>query len=173
MPESRIPTPDLDDPKEIYAFAGLALYQANLVEASLINLGAVLCLDGVKVITQELFVEIFQNLEAKTLGQILKATRSLTTVSSEVDSVLSKMLEERNFLTHKFFREYAGDMLNDRGLGLMIERLRTMIKLFQHADSLVTPIYTPLWEKYGVNESFIQRELAEMRAKIEAKYSKP
>lgn len=170
MPD--IPTPDLDDPKEIYAFAGLALYQANLVEASLINLGVVLRLEQVQAITRQLFDAIFQNLEAKTLGQLLKATRSLTTVPSEVDSVLSKTLEERNFLIHMFFREYAGDIINDKGQALMIERLRAIIALFQQADSLVTPIYLSLWEKYGVNESFIQRELAEMEAEIAAKYSR-
>lgn len=170
MPD--IPTPDLDDPKEIYAFAGLALYQANIVEASLINLGVVLRLEQVHAITRQLFDAIFQNLEAKTLGQLLKATRSLTNVPSEVDSVLSKTLEERNFLIHKFFREYAGDIINDKGQVLMIERLRAMIGLFQQADSLVTPIYLSLWEKYGVNESFIQRKLAEMEAEIEAKYSR-
>lgn len=166
-----IPTPDLDDPKEIYAFAGLALYQANLVEASLINLGVVLKLEQVQAITRQLFDSIFQNLEAKTLGQLLKATRSLITVPSEVDSVLSKTLEERNFLIHNFFRYHAGDIINDKGQALMIDRLRSMIGLFQEADSLVTPIYLSLWEKYGVNESFIQRELADMEAEIEAKYS--
>ena len=168
---SDIPVPDLDDPKEIYAFAGLALYQANLVEASLINLGAVLKLEKVQAITRQLFDEIFQNLEAKTLGQLLKATRSLTTVSSEVDSVLSKTLEERNFLIHNFFREHAGDIINDKGRVLMIDRLRSMIGLFQQADNLVTPIYLSLWEKYGVDDSFIQHEFAEMEAEIETKYS--
>lgn len=103
--------------------------------------------------------------------QLLKATRSLTTVPLEVDFVLSKTLEERNFLIHSFFREHAGDIINDKGKALMIDRLRSMIELFQHADSLVTPIYMTLWGKYGVDESFIQRELADMEAEIEAKYS--
>ena len=66
-----IPVPDLDDPKELYAFAGLALYQANLLEASLINLAVVLQLDRVKVITREFFEATFDNVEAKTLGKLL------------------------------------------------------------------------------------------------------
>lgn len=168
---SEIPIPDLDDPKEIYAFVGLALYNANLVEASLINLAAVLQLGRVQAITRELFDEIFENLETKTLGKLLKATRSLTTIPPEIDLVLSRTLNERNYLAHHFFREHAGDITHDAGYALMIERLRSMIQLFKEADDLVTPIYLSLWKKYGVDDSFIEQELAEMRLEIEAKYS--
>lgn len=168
MPE--IPIPDLDDPKEIYAFAGLALYSANLVEASLINLAAVLQLNRVRAITRELFDEIFENLETKTLGRLLKATRSLTTVPSEIDSVLSRVLNERNYLAHHFFRENAGDIAHSVGYAVMIERLRSMIQLFNEADELVTPIYLSLWKKYGVDDAFIEQELAELHQEIEAKY---
>lgn len=167
---SEIPIPDLDDPKEIYAFAGLALYNANLVEASLVNLAAVLQLGRVQAITRELFDEIFEKLETKTLGKLLKATRSLTTVPSEIDLVLSRTLDERNYLAHHFFRDHAGDITHDAGYALMIERLRSMIQLFKEADDLITPIYLSLWKKYGVDDSFIERELAEMRREVEAKY---
>ena len=34
------PEPDYDDPKEVYAFFGLAMYNANLIEASLAVTGA-------------------------------------------------------------------------------------------------------------------------------------
>lgn len=168
MPE--VPIPDLDDPKEIYAFAGLALYSANLVEASLINLASVLQLGRVQAITHELFDEVFKNLETKTLGKLLKATRSLTVVPPEVDLVLSRTLDERNFLAHHFFREHAGDITHDAGYALMIERLRSMIQLFKQADDLVTPIYLSLWKKYGVDDLFIEQELAEMRREVEVKY---
>jgi hypothetical protein len=125
MPE--FPIPVLDDPKELYVFAGLALYNANLVEASLINLAAVLQLGRVQAITRELFGEIFENLETKTLGKLLMTTRSLTIVPPEIDLALSRTLDERNYLAHHFFRENAGDITHDTGYALMIERLRSMI----------------------------------------------
>lgn len=34
-----------------------------------------------------------------------------------------------------------------------------------------TPIYLSLLKKYGVDESFINQEIAEMRLEIEAKYA--
>lgn len=169
MPD--IPVPDLDDPKEVYAFTGLALYTSNLVESSLINLAVVLRLDRVKAINRQVFDATFENLEAKTLGQLLKAARSLTTVPVQVNSLLEKTLRKRNYLVHGFFREHAGNITHDSGTRLMIEELRSMIALFQETDKLVTPIYLSLWKKYGVDEALIERELAAMKSEIEAKYS--
>lgn len=166
-----IPVPDLDDPKELYAFAGLALYQANLLEASLINLAVVLQLDRVKAITREFFESTFNNVEAKTLGQLLRATRSLTTFSVEVDAVLAAALDKRNYLAHNFFREHANDLIHDSGVSSMITELASMMTLFQQADELVTPLYLSLWQKYGVDEATIEAELAAAKAEIEAKYS--
>lgn len=169
MPD--IPIPDLDDPKEIYAFTGLALYSASLVESSLINLAVVLHLDRVKAITRQVFDATFENLEAKTLGQLLKAARSLTTVPVEVDSLLEETLQNRNYLVHGFFREHAGTITHDSGIRLMTDELRSMIALFQKTDELVTCIYLSLWKKYGVDEALIERELAAMQSEIEAKYN--
>ena len=166
-----IPTPDLDDPKEIYAFAGLALYQANLLEASLINLAVVLQLDRVGAITRQLFEKSFETLETKTLGQLLRATRSLTSVPDELDVLLDKALKRRNFLIHDFFRIYAADMTHSAGIRMMIEELNSIIRVHQQADEGVTQIYELLWKKYGVDEDFVDCELAEMRSEMAVKYS--
>ena len=72
------PEPDLDDPKEVYAFAGLALYEANLLESSLINLTTVLQLERVSAITRQVFDSVYEGFESKTLGQLLRAARGLT-----------------------------------------------------------------------------------------------
>ena len=165
-----IPTRDLDDPKEIYVFAGLALYQANLLEVSLINLAAVLQLDGVEAITHQLFETTFETLEAKTLGQLLRATRSLTSVPAELDVVLEEALKRRNFLIHDFFRVYAADITHPAGIRLMIEELSSIIRVHQQADEEVTRIYELLCRKYGVDEDFVEREIAEMRSEMGEKY---
>lgn len=167
---ANIPDPDFEDPKEVYAFFGLAMYNANLVEASLINLAVVLHLDRVNVITKEVFEAAFGKMESKTLGQLLKATRALAPVPEEVEPVLNETLANRNYLAHNFFREYAEEFIHPSGKRLMIEELCSMIELFKNADELVTTIYMSLWEKYGVTESFIQAELELMYSKNESRY---
>ena len=52
----------------------------------------------------------------------------------------------------------------------MINELSSMIRLFDQADALVTPIYLSLWKRFGVNESMIQQELDQSLRETEAKY---
>lgn len=167
-----IPEPDFDDPKEVYAFFGLAMYKANLLEASLINLAVVLNLDKVKVITQDIFKATFGEMEAKTLGQLLKATRKLVSLPAELEPVLDEALTKRNFLAHHFFRVNAEEFIHESGKRKMIKELSSMIMQFQHADELLTPVYMSLWIKYGVTEEFIEAELERNYALVEKKHNK-
>ncbi len=162
-----IPTPDFDDPKEVYAFFGLAMYNANLVEASLINLAVALNLDKSKVITQEIFEAAFGEMEAKTLGQLLKATQKLAAIPPGLEPILKSALDKRNFLAHGFFRANAEELIHEAGKRAMIKELSSMIELFLLADELLTPVYMALWEKYGVTEEFIQKELERSYAEAE------
>lgn len=168
MPQ--VPVPQFNDPKEIYAFAGLALYTANLVESSLINLAAVLQLNRVNAITRELFLETFAELDQKTLGSLLAAARKLTPFPADVDAALNAVLKQRNYLAHTFFRENAAEIAHPVGKRHMIELLRSMIQQFQDADRMITPIYEQLWRRYGVDEKFMAREMKETRDELDAKY---
>jgi hypothetical protein len=165
-----IPEPDFDDPKEVYAFFGLAMYNANLLEASLINLAVALNLDKSKVITREVFEATFGEMEAKTLGQLLKATQKLAAIPPELEPVLKSALETRNFLAHGFFRSNAEEFIHEGGKRIMIKELSSMIELFRQADELLTPVYMALWEKYGVNEEFIQQEMERAYAEAEKRH---
>ena len=162
-----IPEPEFDDPKEVYAFFGLAMYSANLLEASLINLAVALKLNKSKVISREVFEASFGEMESKTLGQLLKATQKLAPIPSELESVLESSLVKRNFLAHGFFRVNAEEFIHEAGQRAMIKELSSMIELFRQADDLLTPVYMALWKKYGVTEVFIQQELEGSYAQAE------
>lgn len=166
-----IPNPDFDDPKEIYAFFGLAAYAANLLESSFINWTVALRLEKIPDPTRQEFDAAFGHFEARTLGQLIKVTRSLATVPRELDSVLVKSLSDRNRLIHHFFRDHAENAMHPAGQRIMIGELSSMIELFTHADALITPIYLSLWEHFGVDETWVRQELIEMRRETEAKYS--
>jgi len=165
-----IPTPDFDDPKEMYAFFGLAAYAANLLESSFINWTVALRLGNVSGATRQDFDTAFSHFQTRTLGQLLTATRSLTSVPAELDSVLAKSLSERNRLVHHFFREHAANAMHPAGQRVVIGELSSMIELFDHADALVTPIYLSLWEQFGVDDAMIQQELANVLRETDEKY---
>lgn len=171
MNMTAIPTPDFDDPKEIYAFFGLAAYNASLLEASFINWTVALRLGGMTSATRQDFDSIFEHSEARTLGQLLDVTRKLAAVPKNLDRLLAKSLAERNRLIHRFYREHAQNLTHPEGHKVIISELRSMIDLFQRTDSLVTPLYLALWAHFGVDEAIIQEELTESLREVESKYS--
>jgi len=168
MPE--IPEPNYDNPSEVFAFVGLALYSANLLETSIVNLATVLDSEKVAVIKRETFIRLFETFETKTFGQLLKATRKLMPIPDEVDSKLEIALKKRNHLAHGFFREHSSDLMHPVGKQKIINELRDMIAVFQSADKLITPIYLLLWKKYGITKDSIDDEIKKIRLEIEEKY---
>lgn len=165
-----IPTPDFDDPKEIYAFFGLAAYHASLLEASFINWTVALRLGGMTAATRHDFDSAFEYSEARTLGQLLGVTRTFTAVPKDLDGLLAESLVARNRLIHRFYREHAQNLIHLEGQKLIIGELSSMIELFQRADSFVTPLYLSLWAHFGVDEAMIEQELAESLREVEARY---
>jgi hypothetical protein len=114
-----IPEPDGDDPKEVYAFYGLAMYTAQLLEHSLLNLAAGLYLKDKPHVTRQLFDAAFESLDEKTLRQLLKAARALKPFPHDIDVALQDALSKRNYLTHQFFRTHASAFNHENGRKFM------------------------------------------------------
>lgn len=162
----QVPEPDYDDPKEPFALFGLAVYSANLIEQSLVNLAAVLHLPAVELVSCELFDSTFDELDRKTLGQLLKAARKATTIPLDLDEQLNTALAKRNHLIHRFFSTHSEEAMSLTGRRQMIDELIELIHFFSLIDPRLEDIYLPLWEKYGVDEAFMQREWMEMLQRV-------
>ena len=154
-----VPPPDYDNPKEVWAFFGLAAYSANLIEQSLVNLAAVLRLPAVGLVPQDMFERTFQELDKKTLGQLLRAAREIADIPDDLDGLLRDALDKRNSLIHSFFWYHREELLSETGCHEMINELREMIASFVEVDRRLEEVYLPLWEKHGVDEEFIRKEL--------------
>ncbi len=161
-----VPTPNYDDPKEVWAFYGLAAYSANLIEQSLINLGVVLQLPSVNVLTRDTFEKIFYEFDKKTLGQLLEAARKTTIIPENLDELLQKVLDKRNYLVHSFFHYHSEDAISQSGRRSMVDELAELIDLFRTVDPKLEEIYLPLWENHGVDEAFMRDEWEKTQARI-------
>lgn len=161
--------PEIDNccEKEIYAFFGLAVYWAQILEHSALNLAIVLNLPGASHMSQEVFDDIYSTLTKKTFGQLLKSTKGTLNISETDESFLSEALELRNILIHHYFREHAENLVSATGRQEIKEELQLIISKFKRADKILEGIYAPLWEKYGVTEEFISEHLEELRVQAE------
>jgi hypothetical protein len=171
MPE--VPEPDHDDPKEVYAFYGLAMYAAQVLEHSILTLAAGLFMTKAPVITRQVFDATFSDLDRKTMGALLKAAQSIMPIPTDIDVVLTDALQKRNYLTHHFFRKHAEIFTHERGRQEMIAELRSLIKAFQRADELVTPLYMAIWKRFGIDEEWIAREIEAIYVEVSRRYGGP
>ena len=160
MPE--IPEIDNCCDKEVFAFFGLAAYYAQVLEEAALNLAVVLRLPEVNLISQELFLDLYDSLGRRTYGQLLTVAKSNLDLSDENADFLGTTLDLRNLLIHNYFRERAEDFISEVGRREMKKELQTILSEFKKADEILTGLYLPLWEKYGVTEEFFQSKLLQM-----------
>ncbi|MGM0563829.1 MAG: hypothetical protein ACQES2_05810 [Pseudomonadota bacterium] len=153
--------------KEPFAFFGLAAYYAQVLEEAALNLAVALRLPEVNFISQELFESLYESLGRRTFGQLLKAAKSNLELSDDDANFLEEALELRNMLVHRYFRERAEDFISEVGRRGMVKELQSILSEFTKADEILTRLYLPLWEQYGVSEAFVQAEFARMVAEAE------
>lgn len=158
-------TTDLDENehhKEVYAYAGLALYFAQVLEHGVVNAMIVARMPERERVTRAEISAFEAEQFAKTLGNMLKAMRRYVTVPPEVDTLLSEALHRRNWLAHRFFREFAVHFTSAKGRDEMLAWLQETRSVFQRADKELELITRPICEKYGITEEAIAKRVAEV-----------
>lgn len=165
-----------EEAKEIYAHFGLAFYESNCLEHGVAN---ALCY--IKIFLQRkscgsqkewegLIDKHFDESFEETLGRLIKQLEfhqdtlpSLLIVMAD----LEKCRDERNFLAHHFYREYAQGWFSFKGRKEMIERLQSSFELFFLTDRKLTAAVKSLAEKYGLTEEAIEKCWSEMMKEAE------
>lgn len=98
-----IPEREGSDPKEVFAFFGLAAYHGQVLEQELIIFAVVLHLSGRTGISRAYVDALFDTFEARTFGQLLREARSLIAIPPDLEDKLAEgfrhevavLLEER------------------------------------------------------------------------------
>lgn len=164
-----IPEPDGDEPKEVFAFFGLASYAAQVLEAELVNL----------IVATHLVEDIPDNADdiealfskhfTLTLGRLLRIASTRASLPAESEALISKALEARNRLAHRFFGDHSENFMSAAGRRDMLLELREMTILFRLADAASEQISGRLFESLGVAWNVVRRELSIMKARAEAR----
>lgn len=152
-----MPEPDYEDPKEVWAFCGLAMYFAQVLEQSLVNLAVVVRADqrGCGLTRREIDA-MFDGYAKWTFGQVLADARRMTAIPAELDGLIAHALKRRNYLAHEFFVEHDRDILFEDGRRKMIDELRADAKFFQDLDERMEPICADMMAKHGVTSEILE-----------------
>jgi hypothetical protein len=166
--------PDLDDldeedqVREVYAWAGLALYMAQVVEHGLVNLLLMARLSdpGLPVefaSTDEFFTHHFR----QVMGRLANAVRMHVDVPGELDQRLAEALRLRNFVVHGFFRERLELFVSQEGRRLMLAELSMTVHELRRLDAELEELVIKLGIPHGVSRARLAEKVAEMQQKAQ------
>lgn len=155
--------------KEVYAYFGLAMYRAQCVEQSIIQL--LIFFDFFKENVPKFesqakweadFDRFEDALSKKTMGRLLRAIKEINVLDRDIENTLSLALQKRNWLAHTFFVDRSLDFIDETGRNKMISELEDAIKLFNLVEDILNPISRSAAIEYGLTDEILEKLYNEM-----------
>lgn len=137
--------------RKIFELVGQAIFSAQLMEKEMAFLIMIPEITKNKKLPDSFRIsQEIEKLDNCTLGQLLKKLKHHAVMSKEMEKILSKALEKRNFLAHSFFHSYVGwlgDISKHNTMREELEKMRDMFKFIY--DKLYRESYRNL-KKIGL-----------------------
>ncbi len=147
--------------KEVYAWAGLALYQSQVVESGLLNV-LFLATHASPSGPGMAALSFFDDNNKKTMGQLVRALYSRLEESDEFRERLEEGLRRRNFVVHHFFRERAELFLEERGRVLMLSELCDLINKMIRLSAALDSVFYKLGGPVAIDKERVGEEAERM-----------
>lgn len=141
--------------KEVYAYFGVAVFHAQVLEYGIINAMVILRFPERDRITRQ-DIDVFMADEFRqTLGKLIRHLKGRTVLPTGLEEVLSEALRTRNWLCHNYFRERVDEFMTFEGRRTMIVELEKSRDLLRQADCDLSALVMPLAEQYGLTPAAI------------------
>lgn len=150
---------DAQQRRETFARYGLAMYHAQCVEKSLAILVSSVFNKEFLPSEPDRREAIQDEVFAKTIGRLLTRLKKQITIPPNLDRTLTVALRQRNWLTHDYFWERAGQLLTPMGREKMIEELTILSDFFSKLDAHLTKICEKWLKKAGVSEAAVDESV--------------
>ena len=165
------PEPETGDEKEVYAFYGLASYNAQVAERGLMQLALLLHLQRIPNATCATYDQEYEALARRSFGQILTELAGDQTLANDLRALLQKALGLRNHLTHHFFWDFAEEWFSQEGRLLMIQKLREATALFCEVGDKVARVVDDLGKNLGIGHDTVLRMYERLLNESRQKYN--
>ena len=145
--------------REVYAYFGLAMYQAQCLERQLAMILATKYGPGPTRITSREFDALLEGLFRRTLGHLVNEIGALVEVSEDEKEQLRDALSKRNWLAHHYFWNRAVEFLSESGRASMIIELQEVAETFQALDQILTNRTVEWAETFGITQQSIDEHM--------------
>ncbi len=145
--------------RETFARFGLAVFHAQCVEREIGVLLATTLNPEFLRTSPEDRDRFFDSEFAKTLGRLVAGMREKTALAPEIESRLSRAVELRNWLAHRYFWERAGSILTWDGRERMVAELQETADFLGAVDAELTAVSGRWLELLGVSREVFESEV--------------
>lgn len=142
--------------REVYAYFGLAVYYAQVLEHGIVNAMVVLRLPHRDRFTKGDIDAFMDQQFENTLGKLIKNLQAETTLPPDLEELLRQALKTRNWLCHDYFRERAFEFGTEAGREKMLAALLDAKELLTRADKRLDSVVKPLADRCGITEVLFQ-----------------
>lgn len=157
--DAEILVPDYDDPKELWAYFGLAFYRANVLERGVLNLAVALLSKKVDGLTGDKVRSLYEEHDSKTFGQVIGIAKRLFEFDEHTEQDLRRALDDRNYLAHDFFASHDIDLLTESGRRKMLDELVQIAVRLKTIDRRMDPIWMSAWRHLGVTPEWVDQQM--------------
>ena len=147
---------EIEQRKEIFAWFGAAVYYVQCFEVELTILLCYCAIFKDKNLAPENMEEIDTKLSKKTLGFLIKELKKHLEIAPELENLLNKYLQKRNYLIHHYFYENSMRMLSCSARGKMLNELKSLSNTFKEANLIAEKMSKNLRKILGIDEGKIQ-----------------
>ncbi len=159
--------------KEVYAQFGLAVYLVQVLEHAIVE--AMVYLDLIPSKARKVpdaaawaktFDEFMEGHFKQTLGRLIQTLAALTTISPDLNELLTESLRRRNWLMHSYFRERAEKFMTELGRDSMLSELQEIQGLFDRTEKALDRAMAPIRQRYGFTDDRLSAYYDEYLRKV-------
>ena len=143
--------------KEVYAYFGLAIYTAQVLEHQIVNMFVATKLYEKNKISREDVNAIFDERFSQTMGKLIKDLKTPYKLSDTIIEQLDNVLKTRNMLIHRYFREKVIQFSTIEGRLEMIRELDKVRQNFEKTDKVLTKIYIEITRRHGLTQEMVDK----------------
>ena len=149
----------------IYSYFGLAIYFSQILEETFSTMLWTNRVFKKKIKTSKELNEIIDTIEnsKKTMGVFINEIKQSYNLDEKLRTDLDKMLKDRNFLVHKYFKIEIQKCFSEIGKKEMLEFFGNFIDQSKKIDSELQKYYVEYKIRMGVTEEKIEEIVNEMK----------
>ena len=156
--------------KEVYAYFGLAVYWAQVLEHQIANMLVVSRIMQGQVVSEDEFDVLFTKKLANTLGQLINEITQTYKLSESDKKELKEVLDLRNFIVHDYFKEKIQLFVTTKGRELMINYFIEFRDKCSKIDKRLVDLASLYYQRLGITKEWINEQVEQIKKEAREKY---